>query len=179
LEEISMRKMMILACLALLASTSAWAGHGHEGKMDAAKMHEAMKAEMAKCMVCKNMAPHLDALGPVMKMEAVKLNDGMAITHSVTDPAKVTLYHTAWDAMHQAGDECMKLTDEQAKTQLCGFCQEVRSVAKAGATISAGKSKNGDVMVIRAADAPTQAQIASIHEKCVTMMAAMEPQAAK
>jgi hypothetical protein len=146
-----MRKFLGVLALGALLASSAPAGHPDMAEM---------KADFAKCMICKNMVPHADTLFPVMNMEIVKLNDGVALVHTVSDPAQVATYHAMHDAMAKAGEASMALTDEQAKTQLCGFCNEIRGLMKAGASMHIGPTKNGDIMAITSADAPTQAKIA-------------------
>jgi hypothetical protein len=175
-----MRKITLVASMLILVGTAAWAGPGHShDKADMAKKMEAFKAEMLKCAVCKNMAASWDQLAPVMSMDAVKLNDGLAIVHSVSDPSKLDLFHKSCDAAQKAGNECMTMTDEQAKTQLCEFCQGIRSAMKAGAKMSTGRTNNGDMMIMTSADPAVQAQLATMHEKCAMMEAGMGPQAAQ
>ncbi|MEW5797012.1 MAG: hypothetical protein AB1772_11710 [Candidatus Zixiibacteriota bacterium] len=140
----------------------------------------AMKAEMMKCYVCKNIAAKMDEIGP-RGMEPVKLNDGLAIRHWVKsdDPKRLAAFRAAGNACSKAGEECMSFTDERAKTELCEFCQGVRTAAKAGARMSMGQTPNGDMMVLTSADAPVQAQLATLHEKCALMASSMEMPGAK
>jgi phosphoribosylaminoimidazole (AIR) synthetase len=144
-----------------------------------AKM-EAMKTEMMKCAVCKNVAMRMDEIGP-MGMEPVKLNDGFSVRHWVmsNDPAKIAAFHAACDACGKAGEACMTMTDAQAKTDLCGFCQGIRTAMKAGAHMSKGMTKKGDVMVVTSADAAVQGQLTALAEKCEMMAASMEAPASK
>jgi hypothetical protein len=165
-----LKRITATACLLAIAMGIAWAG---DMAKPAAGDMEAMKASMAKCAVCKHMAPHLDELGPVMKMEVAKLNDGIAVMHYVTDPAKAATFHAVCKEMHVAGGACMTMTDEEAKAQLCENCQEMRSVTKAGAKMSAGETKNGDIMVFTSADPAVQTKISALGEKCALMAGAM------
>ena len=151
----------------VLACTAVWAGSSD--KAASTKQLEKMKAEFAKCTVCKHMVPYLDQLGPSLKTDAAKLNDGVAIMHWVTDPTKVVVYRKASAEMSAAGGECMKLTDEQAAAQLCGFCQDIRSAAKAGANMSTGETRNGDIMVLTSSDAAVQAKLTALQQKCILM----------
>jgi len=132
-----------------------------------------MKDQMAHCAVCKAMVPHLDSLGPVMKTEVAKLNDGVAIMHMITDPTKVAELHAVDAEMAKAGSVCMTMTDEQAKTQLCPMCQEIREIAKAGGHVSQGDTKNGNVMVVTSSDAAVQTKITDLGSKCAMMAATM------
>ena len=161
-----MKRGLIVACLLALASASVWAG---ADKAMSAKQMEMMKAEMSKCVVCKNMAAHLDEIGPSLKMEAVTMNNGMAVVHTVGDPTKVAVFHKACDETMKAGQASATLTDEQAATQLCPFCQGIRSAVKAGAKMSAGQTKNGDLMVLSSDDPAVQTQISALREKCAMM----------
>lgn len=164
-----LKRIAATTCVLMIAMGIAWAG---DMAKPAAEQMEAMKAAMAKCSVCKIMVPHMDELGP-MKMEVVKLNDGIAVMHNVTDPAKAAKLHAVCKEMGVAGEACMAMTDEQAKAQLCENCQDIRSVVKAGATMSTGDTKMGDIMVFTSSDPAVQAKIAAMGEKCALMAGAM------
>jgi hypothetical protein len=169
------KRVTLLALLLVVACAIVWAGDTKTGMTGKPTM-EAMKAEMMKCAVCKNVAMHMDEIGP-MGMEAVKLNDGLAIRHWVksNDPAKLAAFHSACEACNKAGAACMTMTDDQAKTDLCQFCQGVRSAMKAGAKMSQGSTKNGDMMVMTSADQAVQTQLSALQQQCATMAAMMEP----
>ena len=137
-----------------------------------AEKMQAMKAEMMKCAVCKNFAAHMDEIGP-MKAEVVRLNDGVAMIHSVNDPTKLTVYRAACEATHKAGEASMSMTDEQASTQLCSFCQDIRSSMKAGAKMSVGNTKTGDMMILTSSDPAVQTKLSALAEKCEMMAASM------
>ena len=116
----SKRVILVCICILSLAAGLAWAGEAAKGTSAAAPKAApamdpaAMQAEMMKCAVCKNMATHMDELGPVMKVEAVKMNDGMAMVHTISDPAKAAEFHAMCAEMHKAGQATMTMTDEQA-----------------------------------------------------------------
>jgi len=164
-----LKRFVAVASLLVVAMGIAWAGDMTKA---AAGQMEAMKAAMSKCAVCKIMAPHLDELAP-MKMEVVKLSNGVAVIHTVDSPAKATTLHTVCKEMSTAGESCLAMTDEQAKTQLCENCQEMRSVIKAGAAMSVGDTKMGDIMVFTSNDPAVQAKINAMGEKCALMAAGM------
>lgn len=192
-----LRRIIGIACVLALGVGIAWAGDAatkeaaaakeaavtaktapaatHAGGMDM----KTMKAEMLKCSVCKNMATHIEELGPVMRMDVAKLNDGTAIIHSVTDEKKVATFQADCDATNKAGEACVTMTDEQAKTQLCGFCQEIRSIMKAGGHMSNGKTKMGSVMVLTSADAAVQTKISALATQCEMMASMMNAGAGK
>lgn len=168
------KKVLAVALFVVLAFALVWAGTPSKGTTGNAQM-EQMKAEMMKCAVCKNMAMHMDEIGP-MGMEAVQLNDGLAMRHWVksSDPKKIAAFHAACDATSKAGEACMSMTDEQAKTDLCQFCQDMRSAMKAGAHMSQGHTTNGDMMVLTSSDATVQGQLTALQQKCAMMSASMD-----
>jgi hypothetical protein len=156
-----MKRVFAVVCL-LLVATSAWAG-------DYAMKHmETMQAEMSKCDVCKHMVPYLDKIGSI-DTQVVELNNGMATIHTAA-PDKADVFHKASEECAAAGMKAMELTDEQAKTHLCPMCQGVRSAVKAGATMSQGTTKNGDVMVLTSQDPKVQKQLAELGKKCAMTM---------
>ena len=164
-----MKRIVPLACIvALVAALPLWAGQ------DSKEQAEAMKAEFAKCMMCKNFLPVYDQLMPVMQHEVVQLDNGMAIVCTVPDAQKVKLLHEANAKVAATADACMKLTDAEATKQLCPMCQDIRTAAKAGAVVSNGKTKTGTLLVLSSADPKVRAQLASLQAKCATMMASSQ-----
>lgn len=167
-----MKRLIAVACVLALACSAAWAG---DPAKDAAQKtmsadHMAMmKAEMMKCAVCKNMAAHLDEIGPI-QADVVKLNNGFAQIHSVA-PAKAPTLQKACAEVGKACEASLSMTDEQAKTQLCEMCQGMREAMKAGAQISHGNTKTGDIVVFTSADAKVQTQLAALGDKCAMMVA--------
>ena len=123
--------------------------------------------------VCKNMATHWDELAPVTTMEVVKLNDGIAMIHGVSDPAKVAKFHADCKLASTAGEATIAWSDEQAKTQLCEFCQEIRSAMKSGAKMSSGPTKLGDIMILTSSDPAVQTKLSALGDKCAAMSASM------
>ncbi|MCI0331387.1 MAG: hypothetical protein L0196_10680 [candidate division Zixibacteria bacterium] len=166
------KKVLAIALFVVLAFALVWAG---DKKATTSAQTDAMKAEMMKCAVCKNVATHMDEIGP-MGMEAAKLNDGLAVRHWVksSDAAKITAFHSACNAANKAGEATPGWTDEQAKTDLCEFCQDMRTAMKAGAKMSYGDTKNGSIMVLTSPEPTVQAQLGTLHEKCAMMAASME-----
>lgn len=132
------------------------------------EMQQMMEA-MMKCEVCKNLAVHMDVLGPVMKSEAVMLSDGMAEIHTITDPSKVQLFRESCAAMATAGQACMSMTDEEASQKLCPFCQTMRSTMKSGAHMSTGETKNGTMMVLTSSDPAVKSELDGLYEQCAMM----------
>lgn len=175
------KKLSLIALVLVVACAVAWAGDqaatgankmGMDNKMSMAGMKDAMM----KCYFCKNVAAKMDEIGP-MGTEAVQLNDGVEIRHWAMshDAAKVAAFHAAFASCSAAGKESMAWTDDRAKTDLCEFCQGMRSAMKAGAHMSMGTSKNGAVMVLTSADAGVQAQLTNIQKQCAMMAEMMTP----
>jgi hypothetical protein len=172
-----MKRFLVVACLAALTAAAAWAkdpqpptaaGSAAAGsKMPAKQQMEAMKAEMMKCAGCKPLAMRFDEIAP-MQMEAVHLDKGLAMLHSV-EPAKLPAYRQVAAEMHKAGEACMAMTDAEAKAQLCELCQGMRSAIKAGAKMSVGQTKQGDIMVLVSEDPAVQSQLATLADKCAAM----------
>lgn len=162
------RVLGVLCAVGLFAGVAS-AGEGHQHSPGAVDMKSAMMAEMKKCEVCSHMAPHLDSLGPVMQMEVVRLNDGVAIMHHVTDAAKLPEFRTVNAEMHAAGGKCMEMSDADAQARLCTFCQDIRTNVKAGATMSAGETKSGDIMILTSSDPAVQKSLGELAAKCAMM----------
>jgi hypothetical protein len=174
-----LKRMTMLAMLLVFACGFVWASPVPKAAPGTSPM-EGMKAAMMKCAVCKNVAAHMDEIGP-MGMEPAKLNDGLAIRHWVVsdDAKKIAAFHAACEACDKADQACMTMTDEQAKTDLCEYCQSIRSAMKAGAHMSKGMTRKGDVMVITSSDATVKGQLLALAEKCAMMAASMEAPASK
>jgi hypothetical protein len=160
---------LVVCTVAVAVAAVAWAGDMNKSTMSkpTAQQMAGMKDAMMKCAVCKSLVPHLDAIGPV-SMEVVKLDNGVAISHSVA-PASVAEFHKAWIEVGQAGAASMNLTDEQAKAQLCEMCQGIRSAVKSGALMSNGETKRGEMMVLASKDPAVQGQLSILGDKCAMM----------
>jgi hypothetical protein len=172
------RKLLIATCMLSLTAGLAWAGDAAKAGAEMEKTAgmpdmATMVNEMMKCSVCKHMAPHMAELAPVMTMEVAHLNDGVALMHGVKDASKVELFHNTCTLMEKAGGECVSMTDEQAKTSLCPFCQELRGVMKAGGKMSTGRTATGDIMVITSGDPAVRTRIDAIASQCEAMAKSM------
>ncbi len=165
------KKVMLTALFVVLAFALVWAG---DKKAASNPQMEEWKAEMMKCAVCKNMAGSMEKLMPAMKMEVVKLDNGMAMTGAITDAKMLATYHGVCDQWSAGFASAVQMTDEKAKTDLCQHCQSMRGVVKAGAQASYGKTKNGDLLVFSSNDPAVQAKISDFHGQCVAMMSQME-----
>lgn len=170
-----MKKSFAAACLAALFACAAFAGEGHDHAKKSAHAAgapdmAAIKAEMMKCAVCKNLAAHAEEVMPVMKSEVVALDNGMAITHTVTDPTKVAMFQEAVAGMKTAGAACAAMPEAEWKTALCVPCQSLMGTIQAGATMSLGNTKSGSLMVVSSTDPAVQAKIAETREMWSKMM---------
>jgi len=170
-----MRRMLVTGCLVALAAGAAFAGDMHKETQagQAGADVKAMQAEMMKCDVCKHMAPHLPSLAPSMTMDYAVLNDGVAMMHGVTDPAKLDEYRAISAEMGQAGEACLMLSDKDAETHLCKMCQGIRHAMNAGAHMSMGDTRMGDVMVLTSDDPAVQKELQGLATMCEMMMASM------
>lgn len=161
-----MKRILFGVVLGLVALHPAWADH-HEN----ASQMEMIKAEFSKCMMCKNYLPVFDELMPVLQTEFVHLDNGMAMVHTVTNPAKVEMLHQVSAKLAEVAGPAMQLSDAEAKTKLCAMCQEIHHLAHAGAMISSGTTKSGDLVLVVSSDPEVQAQIAAFKGQCEAMMA--------
>lgn len=134
-----------------------------------AEAMQAMMAGMMKCAVCSKWGPYMQDLGPVMKGEAIRMSDGMALIHTITDPAKVAVFRSAFAEIHEAGEACMGMTDEEAGTKLCHFCQGMRGAMKAGAHMSVGETKSGNIMVLTSSDPAVKSKLDELYSQCEMM----------
>jgi hypothetical protein len=168
------KKLSLVALVLVVACAVAFAGDTKMGMAGKPTM-DAMQAAMMKCATCKPIAARMNEIGPV-GMSSVKLNDGFAHSISVKseNPKALAAFQTACAEMNTAGEACMKMTDEQAKTDLCEFCQGIRSAMHAGAKMSMGMTKNSSMMVMTSADPAVQAKLAALHEKCEMMASMMD-----
>lgn len=168
-RRLTLAMVMIASAFAVAA-----AGDMQQGATGKAST-KVMQTEMMKRYVCKHIAMHMDEFGP-MGMEAVKLNDGLAVRHWVKsgDPKNVAALHAACMEANKAGEACMNFTDDQAKSQLCDYCQAIRSAAKAGARLSQGETANGAIMVLTSPDVAVQGQLATLERKCAMQAAMMD-----
>ena len=172
------KRITLLAMMLVFACGLVWAGDAAKAPAANSQMAQ-MKEAMLKCYVCKNVASKFDEIGP-MGMEAVQLNDGVEFRHWAVsnDPKKVAAFHAACNACSAAGQETVNWTDERAKTDLCEFCQGLRTAAKSGAHISAGSTEKADVSIWTSSDPAVQSQLSGLQKKCEMMASMMKAPAA-
>lgn len=164
-----MRKF--LAALWVVAVSAGLASAGQ--KAGEAPDMEAMMAEMMKCAVCKSYGARMAEIGP-METEVVDLDNGMAVVHKVKNETGLKAFHEAHDLAAKAGAASISMSDEAAKTQLCHLCQQMRDTVKKGASMSTGKTKMGDMLVLTSSDPALQKEIASVQMQCEAMAGHMD-----
>jgi hypothetical protein len=166
--------MFALVCICLVSASLAIAG-GPEKKAatGAAPDKDAMMADMMNCKICKAMAPNAATIMPVMKSEVVKMDNGMAIIHHISDPKVVATFQAACAEMAVAGKSCSAMTEAQWKEALCSHCEQMMALVQSGASIGTGNTKDGSMLVLTSTDPAVQTKIASFEMQCEQMMAAM------
>jgi hypothetical protein len=164
--------MFALVCICLVSASLAIAG-GPEKKAatGAAPDKDAMMAEMMSCKICKAMAPNMATFMPVMSSEVVKMDNGMAIVHHISDPKVVPTFQATCAEMAAAGKSLKSMPEAQWKEALCGHCEEMMSLVQSGASIGSGNTKDGTVLVLTSADPAVQSKIATFEMQCEQMMA--------
>jgi hypothetical protein len=176
-KETLMKRLLALVCICLATASLAIAGGSEKGKAAAgsapAPDMAAMKAEMMNCAICKPLAPAMEKIGPVMTTEVVRMDNGMAIVHVISDPSVVPTFHKACAEMQAAGKATMALPEAEWKAAICDHCEQMMSLVQSGATISLGETKNGSILVLNSADPAVQTKIASFEAQCEKQMGAM------
>jgi hypothetical protein len=156
----------------MVTAAAAFAG-GHEGAKAKNMSKEdmaAMKAEMMKCSVCKSFAANFETICTNMSTEVVRLDKGVAVVHSLSDPKAVPTYHQACAEMHTAGKAAMGLPEAEMKAALCDHCEQIVGLVQAGAVISLGDTKDGSIMVLTSNDPAVQSKIAAYSAECEKQM---------
>lgn len=166
------RKALTVACMLALAIGSATADEAAYDAGDDPMAHH--MAAMMNCEICKHMMPHMQTLGPAMTMDVATLNDGIALIHGVSDPAALETYRSVNVEMAKAGEACMTMTGDEAESKLCHYCQGIHGVMQAGATMSMGPTKTGDVMVLTSDDPEVLNQIMELGAMCQKMCDMMQ-----
>jgi hypothetical protein len=171
-----MKKVFALVCICLATASLAIAGGSEKGKAAAGAGHPdmaAMKAEMMSCSICKAMAPGMETIGPAMTTEIVRMDNGMAIVHHISDPKVVPTFQQACTEMSAAGKAAMAMPEAEWKAALCDHCEQIMSLVHSGATIGMGNTKDGAMVVLTSADPAVQTKIASFSSECSKQMEAM------
>jgi hypothetical protein len=153
-----MRRVLLATVLMLLVAAGFSSAGDEASKVDP-------MAAMANCHVCKALMPHMAELMPVMKTEMIPMSNGMATMTTVTDEAKLSLFHDVFDAMHEAGEESAHFTAEQADEKLCPACRDFWGLMAEGAHLSYGATATGDLMVLTADDSELQKKIVTLYKK--------------
>jgi hypothetical protein len=171
-----MKRLFALVCICLATASLAIAGGPEKGKAAAGAGHPdmaAMKTEMMSCSICKAMAPSMETIGPAMTTEIVRMDNGMAIVHHISDPKVVPTFQKACAEMAVAGKAAMTMPEAEWKAALCDHCEQMMTLVQSGATISIGDTKDGSILVLNSADPAVQTKIAAYSAECAKQMDAM------
>ncbi|HET9887909.1 MAG TPA: hypothetical protein VFR10_10380 [bacterium] len=168
-----MKRVFALVCICLVSASLAIAGGPEKKAATGAAAEKDPMAEMMSCKICKAMAPHMAEFGPVMTSEVVKMENGMAIIHHISDPKVVPTFQATCAEMSAAGKACMTMTEAEWKAGLCDHCEQIMGLVQSGAAIGTGNTKDGSMLVLTSADAATQTKIAGFEMQCEKMMSAM------
>lgn len=144
-----MKKVVSLILLAgfLVLGTLILAMAGEKKQMGHMNM-EQMKAEMSKCMVCKNIIPHMDKTWGKVNHEVYDLKNGMMMVNTVTDKAILPDYKAMCTSMSTALNEYKKLSEAEAKAKGCEHCQKLHKLGKSGAEFETVQTENGSIMIL-------------------------------
>ena len=169
-----MKRIFAFVCICLISASLAMAGSPEKkATTGAAPDMEAMKADMMNCKICKAMTPNMATFGPVMTTEVVKMDNGMAMVHHISDPKVVPTFQKVCDEMSAAGKSCTAMSEAEWKAALCDHCEGIMTLVQSGAVIGSGHTKDGSMLVLTSSDPAVQTKIASFEMQCEKMMAAM------
>ncbi len=101
----------------------------------------------SNCMICRNLAGHVQEFVPIVEREIVNLYNGTAILQIVKDSAKLEKFYAISRAIDESLQVSKTLTIKGIKDKLCVICQEMFKSIKAGARLSRGQTENGDLTV--------------------------------
>lgn len=136
-----------------------------------AEHHEGELAkEMEKCSVCKSMAK--PELMKHMTWETHKIENGMLCVASVPKEQK-----KEFDAAHQEMTKAIAAVTAAAqsgqKPELCGFCEGMGELTKAGAKQQEIATKTGAISLITSSDPAVLAKIHAQADKAIEMQKKM------
>src|SRR5574341_207915 len=149
-----MKKVLLLGLsLVLMTAFLVWAGGEQKQtqQMSPEQMMAQMKADFAKCEVCKTMIPYMDQVWwMAMKHEVHNLKNGALFIHSYPEATEKELVdiHTMCRSMETAGAGLKKMSAKEKEGKLCPHCQGWYSVCKAGANDEMVLTKTGSIELI-------------------------------
>jgi hypothetical protein len=112
-----------------------------------ANLPEAMLEEFKKCALCKMYMENPDWMTGV-KGKTHIMKNGMVVTSTVSDPAKVEAYHAFQVRFHQKIDELKKLSKEEYHGKICSFCQKFAELDEAGAIMEWTPTPTGTLTMV-------------------------------
>jgi hypothetical protein len=133
----------------------------------AAQDEAAMKAEMEKCAVCKNLAANPELMN-AMTWETHKIDNGMLCVSTV--PKEKKSEFDALNAKMKASIEQVKADEQQGKTpELCELCKDMGDLLKAGAKEKEIALSNGSIHMLTSDDPAVVAKIHASADKAIDM----------
>jgi hypothetical protein len=103
----------------------------------------------AGCSVCATQT-ECPAMRDGTRVEMHTIQSGAVMLMSVSDPDKVASFHQGWDQCKAEMDKAMKLSKEEAKSQLCGMCNTYYGLTRQGAQWETIKTDNGVLCLLTA-----------------------------
>jgi hypothetical protein len=133
----------------------------------AAQDEAAMKAEMEKCAVCKNLAANPELMN-AMTWETHKIDNGMLCVSTVPKEKKSDF--DALNAKMKASIEQVKADEQQGKTpEICELCKGMGDLLKAGAKEKEIALSNGAIHMLTSDDPAVVAKIHAEADKAIDM----------
>jgi hypothetical protein len=159
-KEQDMKSFLTVAAVALVASLSSLASAASHDE-------DAMKAEMEKCAVCKNLAANPELMN-AMTWETHKIDNGLLCVTTV--PKEKKSEFDALNAKMKASIEQVKADEQQGKTpELCELCKEMSELTKAGAKEKEIALSNGSIHMLTSDDPAVVAKIHAHADKAMDM----------
>jgi len=170
-----MKKILISSLgLVVIIALLAWAGGEKQTQMSPEQMMTQMKADFAKCEMCKSMIPYMEqAWWMNMKHEVHNLKNGALFIHAfpTATEKELTDIHKMCTAMETAGAGLEKMTAKETQGKLCQHCQEWFSVMKDGAKDEWVLTKTGSIGLVTSDNPKTVAKIHVMADKVRQMFA--------
>ncbi len=166
-----MKKVLILSLgLVGIIALLAWAGGEQTAtqQMTPEQKMAQMKADFAKCEMCKTMIPYMDqAWWMGMKHEVYNLKNGAMFIHSYPAATEKELVdiHTMCRSMETAGAGLKKMSAKEIEGKLCPHCQGWSTVVKEGAKDEMVLTKTGSIGLLTSDNPKTVEKIHAFADK--------------
>ncbi len=170
-----MKKVLLASFgLVVMVALLAWAGGEKQAQVSPEQMMAQMKADFAKCEMCKQMLPYMDqAWWMNMKHEVHNLKNGVMVIHSYPAATEQELadIHKMCSAMSQACMGMDKMSEKEMTGKLCQHCQEMSGLLKMGAKQEMVLTNTGSIGLITADKPETVKKIYVVADKWRQMFA--------